>query len=82
MTLSACIITLLIVYPLFLAAGMWFFRYIQKTKPNPLRANDMRTRFVKPWRFVMFVVLLPLALTGALAALGWLDPLFYLVASL
>lgn len=81
MTLSACIITLLVVYPLFLAAGVWFFRYIQKTRPNPLCANDVRTRFVKPWRFVMFVVLLPLALTGALAVLGWLDPLFYLVAS-
>lgn len=79
--MAACILTLLVFYPITIAAGYGFYRYIQKSKPNPIAQTDPRYRFIRPWRFVMFVVLLPLALTGSLAVLGILDPLFYLIAS-
>ncbi len=82
MYLRSCIITLLVVYPVFLATGIVFYRHIQKTRPNPLPPSNPRARFVRPWRFAMYIVLLPLAVTLSLAALGWLDPLFHLIQAL
>jgi hypothetical protein len=82
MHIRPCILTLMIVYPLFLAAGVWFYRHLQKTAPRPLPDSDPRSKFIKPWRITVFVVLVPLATTLSLAVLGWLDPLFYKIASL
>ena len=79
MHLRSCVITLLVVYPVFLTAGFLFYRYLQKTKPSPLPPGHPRARFVKPWRFVMFVILLPLAAMLSFAVFGWLDPLFHAI---
>jgi len=82
MSLPACIITLLVVYPCFLAAGYWFYRTMQKRKPTPFPAGDVRNKMIRPWRIAVHVVLLPLAATLSLAVLGGLDPLFFAIRSL
>lgn len=79
MHLRSCIVTILIVWPLLEAAGYWFYRHMQKTQPNPLTAEDPRAPHVKKFRFVVFVVLMPLGVTLSLAILGALDPLFHLI---
>lgn len=76
----ACVITLLIVYALCLAAGVAFYRYMQKTKPQPCPPGDIRNQYVKQWRFVVHVILLPLAVTLSLGVMGVLDPFFHIVA--
>ncbi len=76
--LRACVITLLIVYPAFLAAGVWFFRYIVKNKPH---ADAKRNKLLTVLRFFLFVVLVPAGAVLSIAVLGWLDPLFYLAAA-
>lgn len=74
--LRPCIITLLIVYPVFLAAGVWLFRYMVRTRPHrDVRRNKSFTIL----RFLIYVVLSPLGCVLALAILGWLDPLYHLV---
>jgi hypothetical protein len=74
--LRPCIITLIIVYPVLLAAGIWFFRKIVKSKPHK---DPERNRLLTALRFMMYVVLAPIGIISALAILGWLDPLFFLV---
>lgn len=77
--MPACILTLMIFYPLTLGAGVWFFMRLQRINPHPVPEKDPRYNLVKPLRFMIFVVLLPLAFTLSLAVLGLLDPLFYLI---
>jgi hypothetical protein len=81
MWLKSCTLTLLIVYPVFLAAGVWFYRYMQKTKPQPFPAGDKRNNLVRIWRFSLYILLLPLGVTLALAILGSFDPLFHFIAN-
>ena len=80
--LPACIVTLLIVYPAFLAAGILFYRHMQKTRPRPFPEGDPRNRIVRWWRLVVHAGLLPPGATLSLAALGWLDPLFFFIRGL
>jgi hypothetical protein len=79
MSLPACIVTILVVYPAFLLGGIALYRYAQKTKPRPFPEGNPRNKFVRPWRIAVHVVLLPLGAVLALAALGMLDPLFFLI---
>jgi len=81
MSIPACILTLLLVYPVFLGAGIWFYRYMQKTRPQPMPPGDPRNKLVRLWRLAVHVVLLPLGATGSLAVLGWLDSLFYFISA-
>lgn len=74
--LRPCLITLIIVYPIFLMAGIAFFRHVVKNKPH---ADPARNRSLAALRFMLFVVLLPLGALLSMAVLGWLDPLFHLV---
>ncbi len=74
--LSSCIITLIIVYPVFLIAGILFFQKIIKSSPHK---DYKRNRQLTILRFLLYVVLLPIGTVSALAVLGWLDPLFFLV---
>ncbi len=82
MWIKSCIVTLMIAYPVFLAFGIWFYRYTQKIKPLPFPADDRRNRTVGPLRFTLYVVLLPVEVTIALAILGWLDPLFHFIKNI
>lgn len=82
MHLRSCIITILIVWPVLEAAGYWFYRHMQKTQPSPLPAGDPRAPHVGKFRFLIFVVLMPLVVTLSLAILGALDPLFHLIQRL
>jgi hypothetical protein len=82
MTLRSCILTLLIVWPVLEALGIWFYRHMQKTKPNPLPESDPRAKYVKQFRFLLYVVLMPLGVTLALALVGALDPLFHLIKAM
>lgn len=81
MSLSACIVTLLVVYPVFVIAGYAFYRYVQRKSPVPYREGDPRNRIIRPMRFAMHVLILPLGATLSLAILGLLDPLFFLIRS-
>jgi hypothetical protein len=47
--------------------GFWFYRFTQKKWPFPPSEGDVRWRFVRPWRFAVYVLLMPVALTCALA---------------
>jgi hypothetical protein len=80
--MKSCIVTLLIVYPIFLSSGIWFYRHIQKTKPHPFPAGDRRNNSVWFLRFALYILLLPLGATLALAILGTLDPVFHLIVNL
>ncbi len=74
--LRPCITTLLIVYPSFLLAGAWFFCHVVKKHPHK---DPVRNKLLTPLRFALFVVLIPIAAVLALAVLGWLDPLYFIV---
>lgn len=79
MALRPCIITLLIVYPFFLAAGVYFFRHITRARPHP---DAGRNAQLKALRFMLYVVLMPVGSLLALAVLGVLDPLYHVIRSL
>lgn len=74
--LRACVCTLLIVYPLFLLAGVMVYRWVIKQPLSP-KLHPMQVKLLKPLRFLIFVVLMPLAITMALGVAGALDPLFF-----
>jgi hypothetical protein len=82
MNLRSCILTLLIVWPVLEALGVWFYQYIQKTRPQPLPENDPRSKYVKHFRFLLYVVLMPFGVTLALALIGALDPIYHLVRAM
>lgn len=67
MFVRKCILFLFFIWLIFLAAGWRFFRFTQKRCPDPFPKSDIRHRFVKPWRFTVYVLLLPVALTCAVA---------------
>lgn len=67
MFIRKCSLFLFLVWLVFLFIGYCFFRFVQKRWPDPLSGKDVRRRFVKPWRFVIYVLLAPIALTCALA---------------
>jgi hypothetical protein len=76
MALRSCILTLLVVYPVMEAAGVaWFMRMVRK-HPHKDPAGNRRVTVL---RFLLYVVLLPLGVTIAMAILGWLDPLFFMI---
>ena len=77
--LRPCIITLIIVYPAFLLAGILFFRAIVKNSPHK---DHNRNKLLTKLRFLLYIVLLPVGAVAAIAILGWLDPLFFLVRKL
>lgn len=74
--LRPCVLTLLIVYPPFLAAGYFFFRHVVRRHPHPNAARDKQLRLL---RFMMFVICVPLGAVLSMAVLGWLDPLYNIV---
>lgn len=74
--LRPCVLTLLIVYPPFLAAGIFFFRHVVRRHPHPDAARNKALKIV---RFLMFAVCVPLGAVLSLAVLGWLDPLYNIV---
>lgn len=82
MSLPACIVTLFVIYPVLAIAGYAFYRFAQRRHPAPYREGDVRNRLIRPLRFTMYVVLLPLGATLSLAILGLLDPVFFLIRDL
>ncbi len=77
--LRPCVLTLLLVYPVFLVPGILFFRSIVRNKPL---ADARRNRQLTIIRFFIFVVLAPLGAMLAVAVLGWLDPVYFYVRDL
>ncbi len=67
MYIRKCIWFLLILWLFFLAGGVWFYRFANRKWPQPMPEGDIRNRFVKPWRFVVYILLMPIALTCSLA---------------
>jgi hypothetical protein len=59
--LRPCLLFLFFLWCFFAGAGWLFYRWRQRAVPQPFRDGDIRNRFVRPWRFIMFVILLPLA---------------------
>ena len=74
--LRPCVITLLLVYPVFLIAGLLFFQHLIRNHPHK---DAGRNKLLTPLRFALFVLLIPVATVLALATLGWLDPLYFMV---
>ena len=77
--LRPCIATLVIVYPVFLVAGVFLFRAMVRKYPHK---DQKRNRHLTVLRFLLYIVLMPLGVVLAIGILGWLDPLFFLVRSL
>lgn len=69
MYIRKCIKFLFLLWLVFLVFGVWFYRFANRRWPHPLPETDVRSRFVKPWRFVVYILLMPLALTCSLAVL-------------
>ena len=67
MYIRKCTWFFLILWLLFLAVGLWFYRFTNRKWPQPMPEGDVRNRFVKPWRFVVYILLMPVALTCTLA---------------
>jgi hypothetical protein len=74
--LKPCILTLLLVYPFFLLAGVACFRYCKRHYPHK---DPKRNELLTFLRFALYVVLMPLGALLAAAILGWLDPVYHLV---